>query len=304
MSYNVRFACIPSVEGVKCTLDGVVKYSDSIGICNFYNISAGAHSYSVVAPAGMKFVSGEDVFKRPLGESGTTTIEWYGTPYPWPTEQPWMLMFTFEVEVVKKPITLALSVSPTSGAPPYDVWLTAVLRSNGVAVPYKTLSIYKNGSFLTSGNTDSGGKIERTDTVTAESSYYAQFAGDSEYEEGVSPTITVTIEAVALGEFIFAAYTPLLDLREIFPVGAPWPSVTKSYAVGEDVHVHYAVKNVARVEAGEATITVKDLDTGKTLQTWSIPELAPNERFKTIDSGAYVGKMPSKDWSLEFKVEP
>ena len=44
-------------------------------------------------------------------------------------------------------------------------------------------------------------------------------------------------------EFKFAAYTPFVDTREIFPVGAPWPSVTKSYAGGEDVYAHYAAKN-------------------------------------------------------------
>lgn len=95
--YEVRFACISSVAGVKCTLDGVVKYSDSAGLASFYGISPGAHSYSVVAPDGWRFVSGDDVFNEPLSESGTTVIEY--TPYPaipWPSEQPWMLKFVFE----------------------------------------------------------------------------------------------------------------------------------------------------------------------------------------------------------------
>ena len=115
-------------------------------------------------------------------------------------------------------------------------------------------------------------------------------------------TLELTFEEVSAGEFRFDAYTPLLDTREIFPVGAPWGSVTKSYDPGEDVYVHYAVKNIG-AEAGEAAITVKDLDTGAVVTTWSIPELGPGERFKTKDSGAYVGKI-SKDWHLEFKVEP
>ncbi len=300
MSYNVRFVCIPSVEGVKCTLDGVVKYTVA-GFADFYNISVGAHSYSVVAPSGMKFVSGEDAFKRPLGESGTTVIEVPGGGV-WPTEIPWLLKFNFEVEVVKKPTALALSVSPTSGAPPYDVWLTPVLRSNGVAVPYKTVSIYKNGSFLTSGNTDSGGKIERTDTVTAESSYYAQFAGDSEYEASKSETKVVSI--TELPEFRFDSWNPgALDFREVFIVGAAWPALVRTVDVGEDVYTHYVVKNVGSV-AGKATITVKDLDTGSVITTWSSPELAPNERFKTEAPGAYIGKMPNRAWRLEFKVDP
>ena len=302
---EVRFVGIPNVVGVKCTLDGVVKYTAGIGIVSFYGISQGDHTYSVEPPDGMVFVSGEDTFHRPLGESGTTTIEFYPAGLPWPEDLPWALGFTFEVEVVKKPVTMALDIYPTSGAPPYDAMITAVLRANGVALVGKYVSIYKNGSLFTSGNTDAGGKIERTDTVTAESSYYASFAGDSEYEGGVSPTITATIEAVVEPpEFKFAAYTPFLDTREIFPVGAPWPSVTKRYQVGDSVYVHYAVKNIARVGVGGAVITVRDLDTGAVITTWAVPELRPNERFKTTGSGAYVGKMPSKEWRLEFKVEP
>lgn len=108
--------------------------------------------------------------------------------------------------------------------------------------------------------------------------------------------------APQLGEFRFDSYSPPLDTREIFPVGAPWPSVTKTYKPGDFVYVHYAIKNIG-AEAGEAVITVKDLDTGSVITTWSIPELAPNARFKTSSPGAYVGKMPSKDWRLEFKVE-
>ncbi|MBA7595643.1 hypothetical protein ES703_02608 [subsurface metagenome] len=94
---EVRFACIPGVSGVKCVLDGVTKYSDSTGIASFFGISQGAHSYSVEAPDGMVFVSGEDYFGRPLYESGTTTIEWVPIPgYPWPEANPWMMMFNFE----------------------------------------------------------------------------------------------------------------------------------------------------------------------------------------------------------------
>ena len=113
-----------------------------------------------------------------------------------------------------------------------------------------------------------------------------------------------TVEAApSLGEFRFDSYGPPLDTREIFPVGAPWPSVTKTYKSGDPVYVHYAVKNVG-AGAEKATITVKDLDTGAIITIWSIPELAPNERFRTTGSGAYVGKIPNRDWRLEFKVEP
>jgi len=120
-------------------------------------------------------------------------------------------------------------------------------------------------------------------------------------------TLTLGLEEVAppVGEpeFIFAAYNPPLDTREIFPVGAPWPSTTKKYKEGESVYVHYAIKNIGTA-AGPAKIEVKDLDTGRVITTWSISELPAGYRYKTTGSGAYVGKMPAKDWRLSFKVTP
>lgn len=97
---EVRFAAIPVVEGVKCTLDGAVRYTDSLGLVSFYDISQGEHTYSVEPPEGMELVSGEDVFGRPLYESGVTVIEWALVPgTPWPEEHPWIMSFTFrEVE--------------------------------------------------------------------------------------------------------------------------------------------------------------------------------------------------------------
>ncbi len=95
---EVRFACIPSVAGVRCTLDGVTKLSDESGIASFFGITQGEHTYSVEAPSGMYLLSGEDVFGRPLGSSGTTIIEWLPIPgTPWPEDQPWMMLLNFEV---------------------------------------------------------------------------------------------------------------------------------------------------------------------------------------------------------------
>lgn len=100
---EVRFACIPSVEGVKCTLDGVVKYSDEIGICSFFGVSQGAHTYSV-EKAGMRLVEGEDAFGRKLGARGTTVIEWALIPgTPWPEAQPWIMLLTFEAGAPQVP---------------------------------------------------------------------------------------------------------------------------------------------------------------------------------------------------------
>ena len=94
--YEVRFACIPVVEGVMCILDGEVQYSNEIGIASFFNVTSGIHYYSV-EKEGMRVVSGQDPWRRPLVESGTTIIEVPGVPEAeWPTDQPWLLSFTFE----------------------------------------------------------------------------------------------------------------------------------------------------------------------------------------------------------------
>ncbi len=94
---EVRFACIPSVGGVECTLDGVTLTSSASGIASFTNVSQGEHSYSIRAPTGWVFEKGEDTFKRPLFQNGTTNIEWLPIPgQPWPEANPWMMMFTFK----------------------------------------------------------------------------------------------------------------------------------------------------------------------------------------------------------------
>lgn len=82
----------------------------------------------------------------------------------------------------KKPTTLSIDVSPTSGAPPYTVTIIAVLTSSGTRLQGKRIKLYKNGSYKTSKYTDYEGRVQFTDTVTAESSYYVSFAGDSVYE--------------------------------------------------------------------------------------------------------------------------
>lgn len=107
-----------------------------------------------------------------------------------------------------------------------------------------------------------------------------------------------------LGEFRFDSWNPgALDYREIFIVGSAWPAVVRKVDVGEAVYAHYVVKNIG-TESGEAKITVKDRDTGTVVKTWSLPELSPKARFKTSSPGALIGKMPARDWRLEFKVEP
>lgn len=80
-----------------------------------------------------------------------------------------------------KPTALTLSVSPTTGTPPYGVTITAVLTSGGVGVGGKIVLLYKDGVQTQTGTTDSTGKAVFTDTVTAKASYYTMFMGDSEY---------------------------------------------------------------------------------------------------------------------------
>jgi len=115
--------------------------------------------------------------------------------------------------------------------------------------------------------------------------------------EVASETKTITIpRTAALSEFAFDAWNPPWELWEIKPVKS-------EYAEGESVYVMYCVKNIGET-AGKSSITVKDLDTGATIATYSLAELSPNYRFKTSGSHAYVSKMPNRDWRLSFKVDP
>ena len=107
--YEVRFACIDTVEGVKCTLDGEVKYSDELGLCSFFDVSAGPHTYSVFKE-GLFVVDGRDPWNRRLPSSGTTVIEVPDVPGgEWPQDQPWLLAFTFAEAPPTPPITQSLA---------------------------------------------------------------------------------------------------------------------------------------------------------------------------------------------------
>ena len=91
----VVYADGKGLEGAEVTFDGVMKAAVG-GIVSFYNVTQGDHTYSIAVPPGYSFVKGEDPFKRPLPESGTTTIEWALEPgEPWPAENPWLMGFTY-----------------------------------------------------------------------------------------------------------------------------------------------------------------------------------------------------------------
>lgn len=94
----------------------------------------------------------------------------------------------------------------------------------------------------------------------------------------------------------FSAYAPPLELREII-------AKQTEYLEGEIVYVKYRVKNVGDA-ASIATITIKDVDTGAVLQTYTTSSIDPNYMWVTADAGVRVGAMPNRDWSLSFKVTP
>jgi len=112
---EVRFAFIGSLEGVKCTLDGEVKYSDAGGFCSFFGVSQGAHTYSV-SKDGYTFIEGQDPFKRSLSASGTTVIEWALEPgVPWPEDQPWLMLITLEeipyISLIALPLIVGIGMT-------------------------------------------------------------------------------------------------------------------------------------------------------------------------------------------------
>ncbi|GAH88698.1 unnamed protein product [marine sediment metagenome] len=112
-------------------------------------------------------------------------------------------------------------------------------------------------------------------------------------------TLTVPLTEVPVGvaNMRFAAYAPPLELREIL-------AKKTEYEEGEIVYVKYRVKNIGD-GAGIATIEIKDVDTGKVLQTHTTPSIeGGGYMWRTLDAGLRVGAMPDRDWSLSFKVTP
>lgn len=147
---EVRFACIPSVEGVKCTLNGATKYSDSSGLASFYGISQGEHSYSIEIPEGWSFVSGDDVFGRPLYESGITVIEYVPyPPIPWPESQPWILKFVFEEITVGISTTITLSAPEKIGVnEKFNIYGLLLETESADPIPFHSINHSYNGKSL------------------------------------------------------------------------------------------------------------------------------------------------------------
>ena len=88
------------LDGAEVTFDGVMKATVG-GIASFFNVTQGGHTYSIAVPPGYSFVQGEDPFKRPLPESGTTTIEKIDPVtlvpelVPYPSDVPWQMDFNY-----------------------------------------------------------------------------------------------------------------------------------------------------------------------------------------------------------------
>lgn len=80
------------------------------------------------------------------------------------------------------------------------------------------------------------------------------------------------------------------------------------WAEGEQVKIHYKVKNTGTV-ASKATIKVYDDATGNLICTWSISTLKPWSllepwTFDAPEATDYRLKMPAHDWTLRFDLAP
>ena len=204
---EVRFACISSVPGVKCTLDGATKYSDSAGLASFFGVSQGSHSYSIVAPEGWRFVSGEDVFGRPLYKSGTTIIEWVPYPeIPWPENQPWMMKMNFEEVGIPTATTIS---APDTVEPGQTFNISGILyeKDSGIAIPGQSINLSYNGKSLGTATTGIDGDYLKqasiptagVQTLKAEflgAAGYAASSGTTRMGVGV-PLVSIPYTAIA-----------------------------------------------------------------------------------------------------------
>jgi len=213
---EVRFACIDTVEGVMCTLDGEIKYSNSIGICSFFGISQGEHTYSV-GKEGYSLVDGRDPFGRPLYESGTTTIEWILIPgHPWPEDQPWTMAFTFEEAVVRIPTTTTIA-TPDKIATNERFYVSGILydTDSGAPIPNQPINAYYDGKPLGSATTGVDGDY-LIETSIPESGFWAikaEFPGTPGYAASRSLTdAIVTAEPIAMAIEILGPITLAIAL--------------------------------------------------------------------------------------------
>ena len=79
---------------------------------------------------------------------------------------------------------------------------------------------------------------------------------------------------------------------------------TKPYwAPGEQVYIHYKVRNVGTVEV-KAKIEVYDADTNEYLFTWWINPIPPGYAFDAPSATDYKLKMPDRDWTLRLVLTP
>jgi hypothetical protein len=88
------------------------------------------------------------------------------------------------VTTTPSPTTLNLGVSPATGQAPLTFILTAhLLDQSNVGIPAKPIDFYENGTKVGTVKTTTGGLAQRARTKGQGTySYYAQFAGDSQYQ--------------------------------------------------------------------------------------------------------------------------
>jgi len=104
---------------------------------------------------------------------------------------------------------------------------------------------------------------------------------------GESKVITIPL---AYGDFRFVILEPTKAL----------------YATGEQVYIHYKVKN-----QGTGTVSGKievfDDATKELICTWTIPATGPGEAFEVMEATDYMPPalvMPDHDWKLLFQLTP
>lgn len=114
------------------------------------------------------------------------------------------------------------------------------------------------------------------------------WGGDEPEEPIVSGSETrLLILSYATGDFAFEILEAIKDY----------------WAEGEQIKVHYKVKNNGNVDS-TAKIDVYDDETGDLLCTFSISSVPVGYSFEATDATHYKLKMPAEDWTLRFELTP
>ncbi|GAJ12171.1 unnamed protein product [marine sediment metagenome] len=151
----------------------------------------------LTAPSGAKHVlsasSGQDETQDP--NSGAASVF---NPFTLNEAGTWSLKATlshagdtldeettsFPVEVPAKiPTIISITVSPKTGAPPYNTRIEGELYGeDGSPVAYATVNLYRDGIKVDSTSTDAVGFYSFTQVVNEPHDFYTEFEGNDKYE--------------------------------------------------------------------------------------------------------------------------